>query len=186
MHRCMIKTVAASLLLSGSVAILNAKTHTISQPQLAKSPWQSHASTKPSQTSPIYRQEWQQSKYQSCPILALPTNASVHLKTAKSRAANFSDGFAVAYDVTNYQGKKIRSAYGVANAGKTPLSDIRRWHYQRYYADGSFVTLGREGNNPKGKMLAYVLLENGCFYNVWSQLGEVHLHHIISQLRYVK
>lgn len=150
------------------------------------SPWQSYAAIKSTQTSPIYKQQWRKSKYQSCPILALPTRSDAHLKTAKSRAANFSDGFAVAYDLKNYQGKAMRSAYGVANAGKTSLQGLHHWDYEQAYKDGAYITLGREGNDPKGKMLAYIVLENGCFYNVWSQLGESHLHHIISELRYVK
>ena len=153
---------------------------------MQKAPWQSRSAIKASQTSPIYKQEWRKSAYRSCPILAIPSNSWVHPKTAKSRSANFSDGFAVAYDLSNYKGKPLRSAYGVANAGKTKLAELHAWDYERYYADGSYVTMGHEGNDPNGKMLAYLVLKNGCFYNVWSALGTNHLQQVISQLRYVK
>lgn len=153
---------------------------------LPKSPWQSHQSLKSNQVSPVYQQQCHQSKYKYCPILALPTRSSVNPKTAKSRAANFSGGFAVAYDLGNDKGKLLRSAYGVANAGITSKRNLYDgWTYRKNYADGSYVTLGREGNNPKGNMLAYVVLKNGCFYNVWSQLGSDHLQKMLGQLRYV-
>ena len=154
--------------------------------RLPKSPWQSHASLKSSQVSPIYHQQWRQSDYKYCPILAIANHSSVNVKTAQSRAANFSGGFAVAYDLKNYKGKPLRSAYGVANAGTTSKRDLYEgWAYRKNYADGSYVTLGREGNNPKGKMLAYLVLNNGCFYNIWSQLSSEHLQKMIAQLRYV-
>ena len=110
----------------------------------------------------------------------------MNIKTAQSRAANFSGGFAVAYDLKNYKGKPLRSAYGVANAGTTSKRDLYQgWAYRKNYADGSYVTLGREGNNPQGKMLAYLVLNNGCFYNIWSQLSSEHLQKMIAHLRYV-
>lgn len=154
--------------------------------RLPKSPWQSHASLKSSQVSPIYQQQWRQSDYKYCPILAIANHSSVNVKTAQSRAANFSGGFAVAYDLKNYKGKPLRSAYGVANTGTTSKRDLYEgWAYRKNYADGSYVTLGREGNNPQGKMLAYLVLNNGCFYNIWSQLSSDHLQKMIAQLRYV-
>ena len=154
--------------------------------RLPKSPWQSHASLKSNQVSPIYHQQWRQSDYKYCPILAIANHSSVNVKTAQSRAANFSGGFAVAYDLKNYKGRPLRSAYGVANAGTTSKRDLYQgWAYRKNYADGSYVTLGREGNNPQGKMLAYLVLDNGCFYNIWSQLSSEHLQKMIGQLRYV-
>ena len=111
--------------------------------RLPKSPWQSHASLKSSQVSPIYHQQWRQSDYKYCPILAIANHSSVNVKTAQSRAANFSGGFAVAYDLKNYKGKPLRSAYGVANAGTTSKRDLYEgWAYRKNYADGSYVTLG--------------------------------------------
>lgn len=81
--------------------------------------------------------------YKYCPILAFANHSSVNVKTAQSRAANFSGGFAVAYDLKNYKGKPLRSAYGVANAGTTSKRDLYEgWAYRKNYADGSYVTLG--------------------------------------------
>jgi hypothetical protein len=42
---------------------------------LPKSPWQSHASLKSSQVSPIYQQQWRQSDYKYCPILAIASHS---------------------------------------------------------------------------------------------------------------
>lgn len=157
------------------------------KPYFPKSPWQSHSSMAAAKTSPIYREQWRQSKSRTCPILAIPTQSDVHLTTANSRSAYFADGWGVAYDLRRYKhGKPLRSAYGVANAGKTELDQIYAWPEQYAYADGSFVTLGREGNDPSGKFLAYLVLENGCFYNVWSQVSKAHLKNVLSRLRYVK
>ena len=70
--------------------------------RLPKSPWQSHTSLKSSQVSPVYQQQWRQSDYKYCPILAFANHSSVNVKNAQSRAANFSGGFAVAYDSVSY------------------------------------------------------------------------------------
>lgn len=183
------KTIIMATCLTSTIVVLGLSQANASnsKPYFPTSPWQSHYSITKNKTSPVYRQEWQRSKYRSCPILAIPTKSAVHLKTARSRAANFSDGWGVAYDVAKYSnGKRLRSAYGVANAGKTKLSDIYAWPDQRTHADGSFVTWGREGNNPNGQFLAYIVLDNGCFYNVWSKVSNTHLQNMIGALRYVK
>ena len=171
-----------SVAISGCIVVNTAQAAT----RLPKSPWQSHASLKSSQVSPIYQQQWRQSDYKYCPILAIANHSSINIKTAQPRAANFSGSFAVAYDLAQYKGKPLRSAYGVANAGTTFKRDLYQgWAYRKNYADGSYVTLGREGNNPQGKMLAYLVLNNGCFYNIWSQLSSEHLQKMIAHLRYV-
>ena len=143
-------------------------------------PWVKNAAS--NQFNPVYSQQWRKAdNRKNCALLVLPRNASAHLPNAKSRPAPFSGGWAIAYDTP-----KQRSAYGVANAGTTSKRDLYEgWAYRKNYADGSYVTLGREGNNPQGKMLAYLVLNNGCFYNIWSQLSSEHLQKIIGQLRYV-
>lgn len=158
--------------------------HTIAS---SPAPWQKPAISYKS-ISPIYQQEWKKSPTKkTCPILALSNRHSAQMPTAKSRRAIFFGGWAVAYDLSKYRGKKLRSAYGVANSDMMiKKSDFHHWQQQINYSDGSFVTYGREGDFPDGKWLAYILLPNGCFYNVWSQIDEDHLVEIINGLRFVK
>ena len=100
---------------------------------------------------------------------------------AKPRPANFSGGWAVAYDEPG-----LRSAFGVAGAGvaatgagDSPFPDSITW------ADGSIASYGLEGGTGPG-YLAYLEVDGqGCLYNVWSNLGEAHLLHLLSSLRKV-
>lgn len=149
---------------------------------LAQSPWQQNSVVRKSQISPIYTQQWAKADTKKvCPILALPKYSSAHKASSKARSATFAGGWGVAYDTPS-----LRSAYGVANAGTATESGLYAWDYKKRYADGSYVTYGHEGGDPNGKMLAYILLNNGCFYNVWSQYDETHLRKIINNLHYVK
>lgn len=136
-----------------------------------------------SQIDAVYRQEWLKAESRSvCPILALPKQSAAHLDGHTSRRANFSGGWGVAYDLS-----KLRSAYGVANAGTSSANGMfNKWEYNVRYQDGSWVGYGREGGNPTGKWLAYILIpKNNCFYNVWSAQSKVHLEQIIADLRIV-
>ncbi|WP_352337801.1 hypothetical protein [Psychrobacter sp. 16-MNA-CIBAN-0192] len=137
-----------------------------------------------SQTDAVYRQEWLKAESRRlCPILALPKQSAAHLDGHTSRRANFSGGWGVAYDLP-----KLRSAYGVANAGTSSLDGMfNKWEYNVRYQDGSWVGYGREGGNPTGKWLAYILIpKNNCFYNVWSAQSKTHLEQMIADLRMVQ
>ena len=137
-----------------------------------------------SQIDAVYRQEWLKAESRSvCTILALPKQSAAHLDGHTSRRANFSGGWGVAYDLP-----KLRSAYGVANAGTSSADGMfNKWEYNVRYQDGSWVGYGREGGNPTGKWLAYILIpKNNCFYNVWSAQSKTHLEQMIADLRMVK
>ena len=145
-------------------------------------PW-SKSTIKSSETDAVYHQEWIKSDSRSlCPILALPKQAVSHLTAHKVRRANFYGGWGVAYDLPD-----MRSAYGVANAGITDLNGIfNDWPYNVTYQDGSILRYGQEGGDLDANWLAYlVLLDNGCFYNIWSGQNKEHLEQIISDLRIV-
>lgn len=177
----------AVIIVSGMVLMTNFANAKI-DPTLPQSPWQKNAVLTSSKISPIYRQQWAKSDIKKvCPILALPTVSPAQLRYSKARPASFSGGWSVAYDVTKTRDVlALRSGYGVANAGTSTESRLYKWQNQTHYADGSYVTYGHEGNDPNGKMLAYVLLDNGCFYNVWSKYGEAHLVKMLNDLHYVK
>ena len=137
-----------------------------------------------SQTDAVYRQEWLKADSKDlCPILALPKQATAHLSGHTVRRANFSGGWGVAYDLPT-----VRSAYGVANAGTADFEGIYNdWEYNVVYKDGSRVGYGREGGDPTGNWLAYLVIpKNNCFYNVWSAQSVTHLEQIIADLRWVE
>lgn len=147
---------------------------------LASSPLQRSALTY-AQIPATYQQVWQRSPTRNiCPILALPKQMDSHIPNITTRPANFSGGWGVAYDLPNY-----RSYYGVANAGTTTRTSIKGWQDRHTYADGTFVTYGHAGHDPNANMLAYLVLPNGCFYNLWSG-NEVHLIEMLNTIAPVR
>ncbi len=155
----------------------------------AKMPaWESYPAINKRHISPIYQQEWKKSPTKDyCPILALANTAPSQKPTAKARRANFWGGWGVAYDLSNYQGKKLRSAYGIANSGYANRNDIYHWNNQVEFSDGSFLTYGREGGDTTGNQwLAYLILPDGCFYNIWSNISKQHLTQVIDDLRFIQ
>ncbi len=160
---------------SNSVSVSNAA--------LTIAPWSKPAINN-SKTDAVYHQQWMKAESKSlCPIIALPKQASSHLKEHRVRRAEFASGWGVAYDLPD-----IRSAYGVANAGTINPNDINyNWPYNITYQDGSMVGYGHEGGNPTAKWLAYIVIpQNNCFYNIWSAQDKAHLEQMISDLRMVR
>lgn len=100
---------------------------------------------------------------------------------ARPRRANFSGGWAVAYDQPG-----VRSAFGVAGTGSCaaePAYD--QWPHRRAWADGSGAGYGPEGGTGPNQ-LAYLRIQGqDCLYNVWSSLGRAHLEHLLESLRFV-
>lgn len=128
-----------------------------------KASWRKPA-IKSTATDAVYSREWAKSETKErCPILALQSNAPAHLTGHQVRRANFSGGWGVAYDLPDW-----RSAYGVANAGVTePLGPRSMWPDYHRYADGTELSYGREGGDPEGNWLAYLILgDSQCFYNI--------------------
>ena len=119
------------------------------------------------------------------------------------RPADFSGGWAVAFDLPN-----MRSAYGVAGPGLVPADEEgadaqrarlqRQWPYFRDLAQlpqPAFAGYGIEGaaaypaanSNGLGEnSLAYLRVgDQACTYNVWSRLGRAHLETLLDSLRVV-
>ncbi|AZI35801.1 hypothetical protein NT2_10_00800 [Caenibius tardaugens NBRC 16725] len=118
-----------------------------------------------------------------------------------ARAAEYSGGWAVAYDLPG-----MRSAFGVAGSGlldgdgddmRAKERQLRaQWPYFRMLSDlpqPSFAGYGVQGakaypaDNPGGTgldSLAYVQISGQkCLYNVWSKLGREHLETLLVSLR---
>lgn len=121
----------------------------------------------------------------------------------RARRANFSGGWAVAFDLSGR-----RSAYGVAGTGVLPGDEApignqreilaRQWPYVRALPGlrpQSFAGYGVEGGkplttaDPQGldqNLLAYVRVPGQrCLYNIWSRLGRRHLELLLDGLRLV-
>ncbi|MDH5616076.1 MAG: hypothetical protein OEY62_05990, partial [Acidimicrobiia bacterium] len=117
-----------------------------------------------------------------------------------SRSADFSGGWAVAWDLPDGPGRSRdsgycpdcgRGAYGVAGADITgTINDLNIWVDRIAWDDGSRAGYGLEGLEQPGSgapALSYLLVEGqGCLYNVWSFLGEEHLMTLLNSLRFVE
>jgi hypothetical protein len=101
--------------------------------------------------------------------------------SAQPRAATFSGGWAVAYDLPGR-----RSAFGVAGTGSRASDpSYSAWPHHLRWADGSTAGYGPEGGTGT-KQLAYLRIAGqDCLYNVWSELGREHLEQLLSRLRFV-
>ena len=133
---------------------------------------------------PVYVAAWRAAANRSrCEPLA-PAYVDPDLASRASvRAATFSGGWGVAYDLPGE-----RSAFGVAGTGASAWADdvYDAWPERRLLADGSRVGYGPEGGGAGPNWLAYVRIPGqDCLYNVWSRRGRAHLEALLAQLRFV-
>jgi hypothetical protein len=149
----------------------------------------------------LTRAEWAKAANRArCAALAFTDDGGA---PASARRANFSGGWAVAFDLAGR-----RSAYGVAGTGSLPDDNApyaqRRsalagtWPYAWASNDtgrlppASFAGYGIEGRgaysdaDPKGmavKTLAYLIVPGQrCTYNVWTTLGRDHMMRLLNGL----
>jgi hypothetical protein len=130
----------------------------------------------------VYTQQWLQAENRSTCALVAPRSLGPEGAGATPRAANFSGGWAVAYDLPN-----LRSAFGVGGGGvKADDPSYDDWPYVQQWDDGSKAEYGPEGGQGP-KQLAYVKIHGqDCLYNVWSALGREHLELLLRELRFVR
>jgi hypothetical protein len=148
----------------------------------APAPWGGPALA-PSVVPPIYLTVWRAAENRAhCAPLTPERLDPVLQQRAAPRAATFSGGWAVAYDLPDE-----RSAFGVAGTGADAWADgvYDEWPEKRILEDGSRVGYGPEGGTGP-KWLAYVRIPGQqCLYNVWSRRGQAHLEELLGQLRFV-
>jgi hypothetical protein len=136
----------------------------------------------------------------ACAAVALASDGG---RRGTARRANFSGGWAVAFDLPG-----LRSAYGVAGTGllaadaesaRTQAVRLRaQWPLFRalpHLPRRSFAGYGQSGakpypaDNPAGTglhSLAYVRIAGQrCTYNVWSRISRAHLETLLDGLRLV-
>jgi hypothetical protein len=108
--------------------------------------------------------------------------ASLGARTdAVPRAATFSGGWGVAFDLP-----EMRGAFGVAGTGTLASApSYEAWPHRRAWPDGSTAGYGPEGGTGPSQLAYLRIAGQGCLYNVWSRLGREHLEALLGQLRFV-
>lgn len=130
----------------------------------------------------VYAQQWQKAGNRATCALIAPRSVGDEGATAKPRAATFSGGWAVAYDLPD-----LRSAFGVAGTGATVAGPTYKgWPDSHIWPDGSKVSYGPEGGTGPNQLAYLEIAGQGCLYNVWSRLGKEHLEELLRELRYVQ
>lgn len=163
-----------------AITTLTLACSTASAPKTQPAPW-SAAALSASEVPGVYTTEWRAAKNRETCALIAPS-ALGEYANAKPRRANFSGGWAVAYDLPNQ-----RSAFGIAGTGSNASDpSYANWPNAMSWSDGSNVGYGPEGGTGPNQ-LAYLRVNGqGCLYNVWSSISKEHLEELLQSLRLVE
>jgi len=146
----------------------------------APPPWGTNA-VATSEVPAVYLTEWRKAENRAtCALVAITDDGIT--RGAAPRAATFSGGWGVAYDLPGQ-----RSAFGVAGTGASASeSSYDEWPFKRTWSDGSSVGYGPEGGTGPNQLAYLRIAGQGCLYNVWSRLGRDHLESMIDAIRFVQ
>ena len=171
----------ASLRMTGALVLLVTACASTTTPAVTPPPWRTETIAHTA-VPPVYMTQWQKAENRATCALVAPRSVGTQGESATPRAATFSGGWAVAYDLPN-----VRSAFGVAGAGvRAGEPSYSKWPYVQEWGDGSKAEYGPEGGEGPNQ-LAYVRITGqDCLYNVWSRLGKDHLELLLRELRFVK
>jgi hypothetical protein len=126
----------------------------------------------------VYLTQWRRAENRAMCALLVPVTPGEAAGTP--RAATFSGGWAVAYDLP-----QLRSAFGVAGSGAEVEGPSYEWPFNRRWSDGSVAGYGPEGGSGPNELAYLRIPGQSCLYNIWSRLGRDHLEFLLEQLRYV-
>lgn len=130
----------------------------------------------------VYVAQWQKADNRATCALIAPRSLGEAGAGATPRAATFSGGWAVAYDLPH-----LRSAFGIAGAGvKAGDPSYAKWPYAQSWGDGSIVEYGPEGGEGPNQLAYLKIKGQDCLYNVWSRLGREHLEFLLREIRFVQ
>ncbi|HUF18669.1 MAG TPA: hypothetical protein VMS12_11565 [Thermoanaerobaculia bacterium] len=163
-------------------------------PRTPQSPWSGNSITR-GEVRNVTLQEWAKAVNRgTCSPLAFSSLDAG--EGATPRPANFSGGWAVAYDKPNAPGVFAngefcescgRGAFGIAgtgleaDAGSDPAgAELMEW------ADGSRAALFLQGGTGPAHLAYLTVAGERCLYHVWTYLGHDHLEHLLGSLRYVE
>ena len=149
------------------------------QEPVRAAPWQGNA-VAASAAPAVYTEVWSKAENrETCALVALTQHGQ---SGATPRAATFSGGWAVAYDLPNQ-----RSAFGIAGTGVEPTADTYdAWPHKRTWADGSRVGYGPEAHTGPNQLAYLRIAGQRCLYNVWSRLSVEHLESLLEGIRFVR
>lgn len=147
----------------------------------SRAPWR-EGTLSPDSIPAVYLTRWKKAENRGSCALIAPKTVGAAGEGAVPRAAEFSGGWAVAYDLPN-----LRSAFGVAGAGVSAADpSYNKWPYVHEWGDGSKVEYGPEGGLGPNQ-LAYLRIHGqDCLYNVWSRISREHLELLLRELRMVQ
>ncbi|MEW5927608.1 MAG: hypothetical protein AB1941_08990 [Gemmatimonadota bacterium] len=149
-------------------------------PPAPPAPW-SAAPLPASGVPAVYAAEWSKAANRATCAPLAPVSTDPYA-AARPRAATFSGGWAVAYDLPDR-----RSAFGVAGAGVSAEGpSYAGWPHRIRWADGSTAEYGPEGGTGPNQLAYLRVAGQGCLYNVWSALGREHLEQLLGRLRFVR
>lgn len=145
-----------------------------------RAPWDA-APVAASAVPAVYLAEWKKAKNRArCAPLALVGGEKKPGVTV--RRANFSDGWAVAYDLPGQ-----RSAYGVAGTGLDLDGKGYPFPNSLTFADGSSAHYGLSGGTGPGYIAYVEVAGQRCLYNVWADVGgQERLEELLRSLRLVQ
>lgn len=148
-------------------------------PEVEPAPWSGARIAADAAPGP-YLEQWRKAGNRDLCAPVAPIDLAGH-PDARPRAANFSGGWAVAYDEPG-----LRSAFGIAgsdaDAGRASDSI---WLDSITWADGSVASYGLEGGTGPGHLAYLEIAGQGCLYNVWSRHGAGHVVALLERLRFV-
>jgi hypothetical protein len=148
-------------------------------PEIEPAPWSGEKIAAAAARGPYFEQ-WRKAGNRDLCAPVAPIDLAGH-DDATPRAANFSGGWAVAYDEPG-----LRSAFGIAgsdaDAGRASDSI---WLDSITWADGSVASYGLEGGTGPGHLAYLEIAGQGCLYNVWSKHGAEHVVALLERLRFV-
>lgn len=169
------------------------------EPAVEPAPWVDPSLTL-SDVEQVLADQWNSAANRRWCSALFPADVGVIDAGGRIRSANFSGGWAIAWDRDAGPGREPtgeycpdcgRGAFGIAGAGLRASGDeASRAPNTLVWADGSTGGFGPEGgpDAPDGAPILMTLLINGegCVYNVWSFLGEEHLLSLTRELRFVE
>ena len=148
-------------------------------PALEPAPWQRDRLSGASLPA-AYVTQWSKAANRATCALIAPSSLGNGIG-ATARAATFSGGWAVAYDMPS-----MRSAFGVAGSGSLASDPSYDWPYRMQFADGSSAGYGPEGGTGPNELAYLRIAGQTCLYNVWSRLGRSHLEMLLRSMRFVQ
>ena len=176
-----ITTAAIGTTLIFIAASINSAAFAKSQALPGPPPWTAKA-VKSIAVPEVYYSQWYKAENQkTCALLVLSTGDK--MRDAKPRRAEYSGGWAVAFDTP-----KIRSIYGIAGTGSVALArdDSKTFPNTIRWSDGSYASYGLKGGTGPGYLAYVTVAGQGCKYNVWSQISQDHLVSLLNGLRFAQ